>query len=41
MPCLVALPTHWAMKGNSTWIRWVLDIHLKKYLNTVIKVEWL
>ena len=21
MPCLVALSTHWAMKGNSTWNR--------------------
>ena len=36
MPCLVALSVHWAMKGNSTWIR-----SLYLILNIVIKLEWL
>ena len=42
MPCLVTLSTHWAMKGNSTWIRSLYLIFIKKnILKIVIKVEWL
>ena len=36
MPCHVALSAHWAMKGNSAWIR-----SLYLILNIVIKLEWL
>ena len=28
MPCLVALSTHWAMKGNSTWNRSLYSIFI-------------
>ena len=31
MPCLVALSTHWAMKGNSTWIRSLYLTFIKKH----------
>ena len=42
MPCLVALSAHWAMKGNSTWIRSLYLIYiLKKHSNIVIRKEWL
>ena len=43
MPCLVALPAHWAMKGNCTWIRslYLIFIKKKKHSNIVIRKEWL
>ena len=41
MPCLVVLSAHWAMKGNSTWIRSLYLIFMKKHSHIVIKVEWL